>query len=109
MLSNRLLILLVLLISACQSSETSVRQAATKYLDARLNYDFSRAMLYASPDSHEAIEDLASMANDVPALEAAMQYRILEVKIEGNSAKVGYELENYFGLEYLRLEKVEED
>lgn len=109
MLSNRFLFLLVLLISACQGPETSVRQAATKYLDARLNDDFSRAMLYVSPDSYEAVEDLAAMANDVPPAEAAMQYRITEVNVKGDTAQVGYELENYFGLEFLRLEKIEEN
>lgn len=108
--SNQYFFVLALLFLACQGPEPIVRQAAKKYLDARLNDDFSRAMLYASPESYEAIEDLASMTNDYPSTDTlAMQYRITEINISGDSAQVGYELENYFGLEYLRLTKVNEE
>ncbi|MFK7925051.1 MAG: hypothetical protein AB8H47_24050 [Bacteroidia bacterium] len=110
LLPIRLIILLAFLSTACQQTEPIVRQAAEKYLEARLNDDFSRAMLYATADSHDRIEELASMTeeNKANAIEP-MQFRIMEVKLDGDSALVGYELENYFGLEYLRLSKVDQE
>ncbi|MEM6342596.1 MAG: hypothetical protein AAF927_01905 [Bacteroidota bacterium] len=108
MLFNRYFLLTLIILSACQSSEENVRQAAKKYLDARLNDDFSRAMLCVSPDSYEALEDLASMAIDTPPADGAMQYRITEITVNGDTAKVAYELENYFSTEFLKLEKTGE-
>lgn len=110
MLPIRFIILLSFLGIACQQTEPIVRQAAEKYLEARLNDDFSRAMLYTTTDSYDQIEELASMTgeNNGKALEP-MQFRIVEVKLDGDSALVGYELENYFGLEYLTLSKVDQE
>ncbi|MEZ4775800.1 MAG: hypothetical protein R3D00_21650 [Bacteroidia bacterium] len=80
----------------CSDPDTTARGIAHKYLEARLQGDFSEAAKYVSEDSKDLFEELEDMAfeyADQPPVKIV--HLIRDVKESGKSAEVSYNIEGY--------------
>ncbi|MEO0471048.1 MAG: hypothetical protein AAF206_15580 [Bacteroidota bacterium] len=86
----------IICLLSCQTPDSSIRNIAAKYLDARLYMNFAAATQYVSEDSKEVLEELEDLSGEY--LEDGQQvspYKIIGFDQDGNKAVVTYAMEGF--------------
>ncbi|MEM7655505.1 MAG: hypothetical protein AAF399_05195 [Bacteroidota bacterium] len=78
---------------ACGNDVESIREAAHKYLEARLSGNFELAEAYVSEESLPLLMELADLSEEIgSSIEHELPFNILEVEQKGNAAEVSYQI-----------------
>lgn len=97
------------LLSACGNEVESIREAAHKYLEARLSGEFEVAEAYVSEESIPLLMELEDMTKEMGTIgEVEMVFNILEVAQKGKRAQVSYQIQG-LGVETLEVAQLDNE